>query len=338
VLAAAVALALALTQSAPAPAPAPAVGPEPTPLEQHVADAELILVARVVAVHAAAKDASGGAAGWPAKEVPVAELQVTQVVLGEPALRRVFAIAARTEDDRVLPLLGPGDSGLFFLDRDRRYPAVSPKGRKVLRDARDGEPLFAVRDHGAWLTDDAGELHERFALGEEQTPAAMPRALDAARVPLVLGDLVRWLEPRLDAVTPRLEIRLATTGPYAWAARVEADGTWHVDDARLPERPEGETAPPTDGELNADEREAFRAALDVARFAELPRDVGRMKGPDESFLLVTLRTRQGVTRVRFFRGEDPDADADLVAAAREHLGRIAAALPGDTRTLRRFAR
>lgn len=295
------------------------------PLEQHVREAECIVVGRVERVHDASQS-TPRVAGWPVGPVPIAEVVVTRVLLGEPGIERVFVLAARPRAGHVEPILAPHQVGVLFLDPDSTFRAANELTRKALAQATGEAPLYTLRADGAWLAEDPDTVRL------PRPDVALPHGLfhtHGPPEPIGFHELVVWTDRSLDRVAPAFSATLVTTGPVGWSARVDADGTWHVGTDPLTWS-DGGAGPATDGVLDEQAFAAFHAVLDVERFHAHPPVLGRAPGPDSSFLLLRLRSRRGVARVEAHHGLGDGAESAAVAAARRHLAEILAALPGDT--------
>jgi hypothetical protein len=303
-----------------------------TPLERHAREAELIVAGRVERILETSQGSPRSAAR-PSGPVPLAEVAVTRVLLGDPRLERVFVLAARPDGSDAAPLLEVGDAALLFLDpRDARRGA-SPRAWRI-PGAPKGAQVYDVRADGAWLAEQEG-LGVRPPRPGIALPPAVARGPSAGLGPLGMHELEAWVDRRLDELTPSLSVQLVSTGPAPWEARVAADGAWHVD--RDWTRPAVAEAGPIDGVLAAAELAKARAVWDAERFRTHPAHLGSMIAPDDSWLILRMRTRGGVSRLDVHRSGGR-AESEPVAAARAHVLAILAGLPGDPGLALRIAR
>jgi hypothetical protein len=279
-------------------------------VERLAAAAAPIAVVRVIDVGDLTPEGPRVAAN--ATPLRIAEVSVERRVLGDPT-RATFSLVLRAEEERTGASIQIGSRALVLVDYDARDDWVrgdTPTRRRLERIESPRGPAspFAV---GVWpIRGDGADA--RVEVPQNARPLPIEIAADGRATDVALSALLDWLDRAVARSTPSLRADEISTGPAAWSITLASDGTWSGS---------------TSGRLQLTEIANLWATLEAERFRELPPRVGKSGGPDSGFLLIRVRTLDGIQTVTI----EPCEPTRLVDAERENLERalrVWRALPG----------
>jgi len=270
--------------------------PEPTTLEQLVDRAGLIVHGPVRSVRLVSQSPPRmSASSWPGEKVLVAEVGAWHTDLGPEGLQKL-SIVQPAGDGTDEPPLQVGDELFVFLRPAREITRANERTRGSVANTTGEGRAWRALEGGLWRID---PLDKALV-----TPSgvALPQELVDEEGSKEAW-LHRWIRAEIERTCPRVEASLVTTGPRAWSLTVGPDGEWISRNG-------------TSGILIPEQLERFRAAVQGVRRVDWSVEFGGMRGPDEPFRILELKTSRGVDRAFLFAPTDDEPGEVRIARAR----------------------